>query len=82
MGTGDGKTLSSMFMGVVHYLNKRPVLSLLIVVTCLADFALLSYANSFESGLWTYFEYRPFEAGAIVSIAVALIFVLVKKVDR
>lgn len=78
----EGKTVSKMFMSIIDYLNKRPALSLSIVVVIILDFIWLSYANFFSSGILTYFEYRPLEAGAIVSVAIIAIVLLVKKVDR
>jgi len=69
-------------MGIVTYLNNRPILSLAIVIVIALDFVWLSYANFFSSGILTYFEYRPFEAGTIVLVAVAAIVLLVKKVNK
>ncbi|WP_019029216.1 hypothetical protein [Colwellia piezophila] len=78
----ENKTISQMFMGIINHLNQRPILTLAIVVTLILDFVWLSYANFFKSGVLTYFEYRPFQAGSIVLVAIITIVVLLKKLDK
>lgn len=79
MTNENNKSISEMIMGIINHLNKRPILSLLIFITIVADIIWLNYANFFSSGLWAYLEYRPLEAGAIVGVAVVVIVMLVKK---
>tara|TARA_Y100001937_G_scaffold126475_1_gene195847 strand:- start:758 stop:1000 length:243 start_codon:yes stop_codon:yes gene_type:complete len=78
----ENKTISQMVMGVINHLNQRPILTLAIVVTLILDFIWLSCANFFKSGVLTYFEYRPFEAGSIVLVAIITIMILVRKLDK
>lgn len=82
MPNENNKSVSDMAMGIINHLNKRPLLSLLIFFTIVADVIWLNYVNFFDSGLWTYFEYRPIEAGGIVCVAIAVIVVLIKKIDK
>ena len=82
MNNKQEKTISSMLMNNIHYLNKRPILTLCLLAVIITDFIWLNYANFFSSGILTYFEYRPFEAGFIVFIAISVMVFLVKKVDR
>ena len=78
----EEKTISQMFMSVVNYFNKRPILSLSIVVVIILDIIWLSYANFFDSGILTYFEYRPLEAGSITLVGIIAIVFLIKKLDK
>lgn len=78
----ENKTISQMFMGIINHLNQRPILTLAIVLTVILDYIWLSYANFFDSGVLTYFEYRPFEAGVIVFVAIIAIVIQVKKFDK
>lgn len=82
MADREGKTVAGMSKSFLGYLNKRPVLTFLIILTVILDIIWLEYANLFNSGLLTYFEYRPFEAGTIVALALILIGIFVKKVNR
>ncbi|WP_369922126.1 hypothetical protein AB8E32_08195 [Marinomonas polaris] len=78
----EDKTISQMSMSVINYFNKRPILSLSIVVVIVLDIIWLNYANFFDSGILTYFEYRPQEAGSITLVGIIAIVFLIKKVDK
>ena len=82
MNNNQEKTISQMVMDKIHYLNKRPILTLCLLGVIIADFIWLSYVNFFDSGILTYFEYRPLEASSIVCVAIAIMIFLVKKVDK
>jgi len=81
MNNNQEKTISQMVMDKFHYLNKRPILTLCLIGVIIADFIWLSYANAFSS-LLTYFENYPLEAGFIVCVGIAIMVLLVKKVDK
>lgn len=76
------KSLMITSINCISYLNKRPRLSFLILMTVIGDIIWLNTANFFRSGLFAYFKYRPLEAWSIVAIGIAVIFFLIKKVNK
>ncbi|KAB0463165.1 hypothetical protein [Vibrio kanaloae] len=82
MTKDKNRTVSEIFLTIARYLNQRPILTALIVVTIILDVIWLNYANFYSRGLTVYFERRPEEAFSIVGVAIFAIVILVKKVDK
>lgn len=78
----NNRTISEMFLSVARYLNQRPVLVALIVVTIILDVIWLNYSNPYSSGLSRYFKRWPEEAFSILGVGLLAIVILVKKVNK
>lgn len=82
LSTSFIKRLIAVLIYSVNYLNKRPKLSFLILLTVIANILWLNYVNYYSSGIITYIKRQTFEAGISIAVAVVVIFILIKKVNK